>query len=163
MKQISSSGMCLSIDEETGGVAGMTVTIGGNREWTRQPGEVVVRDDLLRKTFTTVDIERVETPAEAGRLHIKKTFRGAPWKLEEIYSEEPDCIRWDAQVVLPEGDFRSMAISWEVPMPSIPYAWHVWTARHDMPKKLSKTASEEIEYAAEIGRASCRERVLLGV
>ena len=146
-KQIKAGGICMSIDEKTGGLAGMSVVLDGTKEWTRHPGEVVVRDDLLRRTYTTEDLEHVGMSAEAGRVHIKKTFRGAPWTLDEIYSQEPDCICWDAKVVLPKGDFRSIAIRWEVPMPKLPYSWQVWTARHDMPKDLCKTSSEELEYA----------------
>jgi hypothetical protein len=147
IKLIRAGGLCLPIDLTTGRVAGMSVVVGASKEWTHHAGEVIVRDDLLRRVFTTEDLEEIKASADARRLCLKKRFRGAPWRLEEVYSEEPDCIRWDAQLILPKGEFRSVAISWEVPMPANPYPWQVWTARHDMPKDLCKTANEEIEFA----------------
>ncbi|MDD5708334.1 MAG: hypothetical protein PHR35_20640 [Kiritimatiellae bacterium] len=156
MKHIRSGNIDLCVDEKTGSVSGIacqvsrvvgSVSGGGERQWMQRPGEVVIRDDLLRRTFRTEDIERVDVSDEAGRLRIAKSFVGAPWALEETYSAEPDCVRWDARLVLPKGDFRSVAISWEVPVPAIPYSWQVWSARQDMPKPLYWATSDEIEYA----------------
>lgn len=147
MHEISAGNLRISIDEKTGEIAGLAATVGGDRQWTRHPGEVVVRDDLLGKVFGTADVERAEVSTEPGRTSIRRSFRGAPWTLEEVYTEETDCIRWDARLALPDGGFRSAAIGWEIPMASAPYSWWAWTARHDMPKEVYKTASEEIEYA----------------
>jgi len=146
MHTIEAGNIGISIDDSTGGASGLSV-MAGKHTWTRHPGEVVVRDDLLRRSFGAADLANVKMSAAPGRLSIRKTFRGAPWTLEEVYTEEPDCVRWDAKLTLPEGEFRSAAISWEIPMAAAPYSWWAWTARHDMPKELYKTASEEIEYA----------------
>jgi hypothetical protein len=114
--------------------------------WSEHPGQVTVRDDLLRHTFDQRDVTKVWFDFEKDVLTVYKTFRGAPWLLTERYAVDGDAIHWQADVTLDEGDFRSCCISYAIPWPQLLYSTEFWTAKDGMPSAPNRFTGLKLEY-----------------
>lgn len=144
--RLKTKNMVLDIDRETGSLSGLTITVGKEFAWSAHAGDVTVRDDLLRKTFDRRDLAKVRFDVNAGALVIEKSFRGAPWLLKETYRPEDDVIGWDSEVILDAGDFRSCAVTYNIPWPQPLYPVSFWAARKDMPSAPHQFAEIALEY-----------------
>ncbi len=127
--RISAGNLIVEIDRKTGSLARLSVTTGGKFDWSAHPGDVTVRDDLLRRTFDRRDLQQLRFSEEAGALTIEKSFHGTPWVLRENYGVDDGAISWKAEVVLDSGDFRSCAVSYRIPWPQPMYPISFWAAR----------------------------------
>lgn len=114
--------------------------------WTPHAGSVTVRDDLMQKTFGSPDLKKVNFSLQGESLCIDKVFKGAPWLLQEKYSCDDGAIRWDAKLVLDAGDFRSCAISWNLPWPQPIFPVSFWAAKDGMPSAPHRFARISLEY-----------------
>ena len=145
--QLCGGNAILHLDRQTGTVIRLSILGGQIFEWTRQPGDVTVRDDLLRKTFDRRDLKQVDYDVKDNVLLIKKVFHGAPWLLTERYNVSEDSIHWQAEVRLDsKADFRSCAVSYDIPWPQPCYPLKLWTARQNMPSALHRFAKIAFEY-----------------
>jgi len=165
--RISYANVVMDIAGKTGSLASFVVKkpegIGGRREasavygavvgsggvetvWTAQAGNVTVRDDLIHKTFGSADLQKVDFALEDKGLRIDKVFKGAPWLLRERYACDNGAIRWDAELVLDAGDFRSCAISWNLPWPQPIFPVSFWAAKEGMPSAPHRFADISLEY-----------------
>ena len=81
---IRAGGVVLDVDEKSGCLSALTLRRGKEFEWTRHPGDVTVRDDLLRRTYDRRNLEHVQCEQKGDSLRIRKHFRGAPWVLHEV-------------------------------------------------------------------------------
>lgn len=90
--RIEGDAIVLELDRRTGCPSGLTIKHNKAYEWTRLPGDVTVRDDLLGRTFGCRDLSRVVGRLAGGVLRIEKTFKGAPWRLVEAYRVDRGCI-----------------------------------------------------------------------
>jgi len=143
---IRAGGVVLDVDEKSGCLSALTLRRGKEFEWTRHPGDVTVRDDLLRRTYDRRNLEHVQCEQKGDSLRIRKHFRGAPWVLHEVYTFEDDAIAWNAEVVLDKGDYRSCAISSHVPWPQPVFPISFWAARENMPSAPNRFAGLALEY-----------------
>jgi hypothetical protein len=137
----------LRIAKATGSLSALTIMHGKKFAWTHYPGDVTVRDDLLRKTFDTRDLKHVTFGRKDDVLSVRKRFRGAPWVLEESYSAGEESIHWQAKVILERGDFRSCAVSFAIPWPQPLYPMRFWAAKENMPSAPHRFAEISLEYA----------------
>ena len=145
--QLCSGSVLLHLDRQTGSLIRLSILGGQTFEWTRQPGDVTVRDDLLRKTFDHRDLKQVDYDVQEDVLLIKKAFHGAPWLLTERYHVSEDSIHWEAEVGLDsKADFRSCAVSYNIPWPQPCYPMKFWAARENMPSALHRFAKIAFEY-----------------
>ena len=145
--RLSGGGLELDIDSKTGALARLAVAGDNVYEWSRHPGDVTVRDDRLLKCFTRDDLQTVCFNRDGGVLEVEKTFRGAPWRLVETYRVEADAIRWEAEVRLDAGEFRSCAVSYRIPWPQPQdYGMKMWAAREHMPSAPHRFAEIALEY-----------------
>ncbi len=144
--QIVAGNLILDIDKKTGSLSGLCIDAQKQFNWTEHPGDVTVRDDLLRKTFDRRDLQRVEFSDEGGSLSIKKVFQGAPWLLEETYAFDGGAISWNAEVMLDSGEFRSCAVSYNIPWPQPLYPVSFWAAKDNMPSAPHRFAEIALEY-----------------
>jgi len=136
----------ISIDRETGCLAGLSIDRPEPYLWTPYAGDVTVRDDRLRRTFSRRDLEQVVFEPGDRRLVVRKHFHGAPWVLEEVYSMDDDALAWEATVTLDSGDFRSCAVAWHMPWPQPNYPVSFWAAREGMPSAPHRHAGIALEY-----------------
>jgi hypothetical protein len=136
----------LVLDEQTGCLARLTILRGKPYEWTPYPGDVTVRDDRLERTFGKAHLARVTFTPGADRLTIRKEFQGAPWVLEEVYRVAGDALAWEATVTLDAGEYRSCAVSWQVPWPQPNYPVAFWAAKDGMPSAPHRHAGIALEY-----------------
>ena len=143
---ISCSNLIINISKETGTLSSLIIKGDKHFTWTSHQGDVTVRDDLLRKTFDSRDLQEVGFLRKSDSLQIKKLFKGAPWILVENYSTEPDAIHWTAELFLENGDYRSSAISYNVPWPQPLYPVSFWAAKENMPSAPHRFAGISLEY-----------------
>ncbi len=144
--QLTGGGLVLDIDGRTGNLAGLLITREQDFLWTDHPGDVAVRDDLLRKTFDHHDLKLVTADLVGGCLTIRKVFKGAPWMLVETYQLQEDAIQWKAQVILDDGAYRSCAISYHLPWPQPLYPIDFWVAKEHMPSSPHRYSGLTLEY-----------------
>ena len=145
--RLSGGNVTLDLDRQTGCLTGLSILTGKNFEWTRQPGDVKVRDDLLRKTFDRRDLKQVDYDVREDVLLITKVFHGVPWLLKERYAVREDAIHWEAEVQLDSNaDFRSCSVSYDIPWPQPCYPVKFWAARENMPSALHRFAKIAFEY-----------------
>ncbi len=143
---ISAGNLELVINREHGCVCGATVINGDRKQWMSYEGDVTVRDELIGRTFGKAQLENISFDEKEYSLTIHKTFKGAPWKLTECYSLDSDSIAWKASVTLENGDYRTCAISWNLPWPQPVFPIKLWTANDKMPEDLCRFAGTAIEY-----------------
>ena len=144
--RISAGGMELSIGKADGCVNRIVNISGERKVWAAYCGDVTVRDDLLQRTFGRRDLKSVVFEANAERLVIHKQFQGAPWSLRETYSSADDAICWESALTLADGDYRSCAVSWNLPLPQPVFPVHFWAAKDGMPSQISRFAGLSLEY-----------------
>jgi len=82
---------------------------------------------------------------------MERTFRGAPWVLEETDGVDKGAIHREAQLVLETGEFSSCAITYRVPVPTPIYPLAVWAARDQMPTHVHSHHELVLEYAETNG------------
>jgi hypothetical protein len=111
------------------------------------PGVVTVRDDRLRHEFGRADLELVRGELRGAVLRLEKQFRGAPFTLCEEYTTERDCVRWEAELQLEGGEFRSCALTYRIPWPMPLYPMQFWAAREAMPSAVHRFGEIALEYA----------------
>jgi hypothetical protein len=143
---VSTENLTIGIDKEKGTLSSLVIKGGKHFTWTSHQGDVTVRDDLLRKTFDSRDLQEVSFLQEGDALQIRKIFKGAPWILVENYSAEQDVIHWTAELILEKGDFRSCAISYNIPWPQPLYPVSFWAAKENMPSAPHRFAGISLEY-----------------
>lgn len=114
--------------------------------WSSVPGQVSVRDDLLRHTFDQRDVEKVWFDFKQDVLTVNKTFRGAPWLLTERYAVDGDAVSWRAEVKLDSGDFRSCGVAYRIPWPQPLYPMSIWAAKDGMPSAPHRFTGLKLEY-----------------
>ena len=144
--RLCGGGLVLDIDRRTGSLGALSLVDGQGFQWSQHPGDVVVRDDLLRKTFDTRDLDQVQYEVAGESLVAKKIFRGVPWSLTERYHVGPDTLHWEAEVSLDAGDFRSCAVGYQIPWPQPLYPMKFWAARENMPSAPHRFAQICFEY-----------------
>lgn len=145
--RIRGGNMVLDLDRKTGCPVRMEVH-GGNRVvWLDELADIQIRDDRLRKTFDRRDIVDARFVHKGDGLAIQRRFRGAPWLLKESYILERGAIRWEAELVLANGAFRSCCISYKVPVPTPIFPLTVWCAREGMPTHVHSHHLLTMEYA----------------
>lgn len=144
--QISAGNLTLEIDKKTGCMSSLVITQGKQFTWSAHPGDVTVRDDLIRKTFDHRDLNRVDFTEGKDSLTIEKVFDGAPWLLRETYGFEEEAISWKSQVILDAGEFRSCAVSYNIPWPQPMYPISFWAAKDNMPTAPHMFAEIALEY-----------------
>ncbi|MBI4232610.1 hypothetical protein HY605_05230, partial [Candidatus Peregrinibacteria bacterium] len=145
--RITGGGLILNIDLKTGCLSNVLIQNDKEFLWTDCPGKVTVRDDLIRKTFDVCDLEHISFSQKDNTLTVTKSFKKAPWALRETYRVVRDAIRWEAELVLDSGDFRSCAISYHIPWPQSLRSVSFWTARENMPSMVYRFAEIRLEYA----------------
>ena len=142
--------LVIRIDGKTGCLTHVRINHGKGYDWAVHPGDVVVRDDLLRRTFDRRDLKSAAIEKKDDVLSIRKMFRGAPWRLEETYRCDPaGAIHWEAQVVLSSGEFRSCAVTYQIPWPASLddfFGTSFWAAKDGMPSAPHRFASLALEY-----------------
>ncbi|MBI3990932.1 MAG: hypothetical protein HY350_02165 [Candidatus Omnitrophica bacterium] len=144
--RITGGGLVLDIDLKTGCLSRAIIRNDKEFIWTDCPGKVTVRDDLIRKTFDTRDLEHVSFSQKDSVLTVTKSFKKAPWVLREMYRVSEGIIHWETEVVLDSGDFRSCAVSYHIPWPQSLYSVSFWTARENMPSMVYRFAEIRLEY-----------------
>ncbi len=144
--KIAAENLELVVNREHGCVCRATVLNDGRKEWMAYEGDVTVRDDFLGRTFGRAQLESVIFEEKGCSLEITKTFAGAPWSLRECYSTAGDAIAWNASVTMESGEYRSCAISWNLPTPWPVFPVKLWTATDRMPEELCRFAGTAIEY-----------------
>lgn len=136
----------LTLDKANGCYRKIDICRETQKTWSEYAGDVTVRDDLLRKTFTRDDLESVKFEAEETSLIIRKTFHGAPWILTEIYHADGDALCWESSLHMESGEYRSCAISWNLPQPQPVFSVEYWTAKENMPTAPYRHAGLTLEY-----------------
>ena len=145
--RLTTETMSLDVNSKTGCPGNLNVMINGEHCWTDCFGDVEVRDDVRKYAFTHTDLASVTgSVVDETTLVLLKTYRDADWSLEEKYSCENETVNWSARLVMNEGEFRSVAITWQIPWPKHIYPFNVWAAKHNMPEGIYQTASEWLEY-----------------
>lgn len=144
--RIRASGVELDICRQDGCPERLAILRETSRVWTNERGDVVVRDDLLQRSFGRRDLAAVEYVESALALKVCKRFHGAPWVLEETYRCGDEVLLWEAQLRLETGEFRSCAISWNLPWPQPSYPVSFWAARENMPSAPHRYAEVALEY-----------------
>lgn len=134
------------MDKRTGTLSELNIVTDKQFVWSAHPGDVIIRDDLLRKTFDRRDLQKVSFSEENNELTIEKTFHGAPWLLRETYGVEDGAVSWKSKLILDEGDFRSCAISYAIPWPQPMYPISFWAAKDKMPSAPHMFAEIALEY-----------------
>ncbi|MDD5705904.1 MAG: hypothetical protein PHR35_08260 [Kiritimatiellae bacterium] len=143
---IRGGGLVVELNRRTGCLAKLTIGNGKGFEWTHHGGDVTVRDDRLKRTLGREDLEQVRCAVRENALCVEKHFKGAPWRLEETYRADRDAIRWEAQVTLARGDFRSCEVSYRIAWPQPLYPMQFWAAREGMPSAPHRFANIALEY-----------------
>ncbi len=143
---LKTENLVLHVRKDTGSLSSLSITVGKEFVWTAHDGDVTIRDDLLRKTFDRRDLASVRSEEDTNTLSIEKSFRGSPWLLRETYSVEADAIRWESEVILDAGEFRSCAVTYHVPWPQPLYPVSFWAASRDMPSAPHQFAEVALEY-----------------
>ena len=136
----------LCIDRKDGCVRELAVTVSGRKIWMAYPGDVTVRDDFLKRTFGREQLRQIEFEPADNQLTIRKSFTGAPWRLEEIYRIDGDSLSWEASVRLDSGEYRSCAIAWNLPWPQPVFPVSFWAAKDGMPSAPHRFAGLSLEY-----------------
>ncbi|MDD5704327.1 MAG: hypothetical protein PHR35_00260 [Kiritimatiellae bacterium] len=144
--KIRGAEIVLDIDRRTGCLASLTIARGQEHVWSRFPGDVVVRDDVLERSFGRAHLQRVTAGLAGGVLTVEKSFRGAPWRLIETYRVDDGYIAWKARIELARGPFRSCAISYRIPWPQPLYPVAMWAARDNMPSAPHRFGAIALEY-----------------
>jgi len=144
--RIRGGALVMEILKDTGSVSSLVIDGAKPFDWTRWPGDVTVRDDLLRHEFDRRDLARARCEQRGGALFIEKSFTGAPWRLREEYTLDHGAIAWKAEVDLPSGDFRSCAVNFRLPWPQPLHSMKFWAARTDMPSAPHRFAEIALEY-----------------
>lgn len=144
--RIRAGGLELDIDRKTGCLSRLVIRRDKEHVWTQHAGDVTVRDDRLERTFGQRHLEKVDFAEKGGTLTIRKTFRGAPWVLEETYRNDGDALTWDAVLTLDSGEYRSCEISYHIPWPQPLYPMSFWAARENMPSAPHRFAEIALEY-----------------
>lgn len=145
--RITGGNMILDLDRGTGCPVRMEVQGGNQVVWLDEQADILIRDDLLRKTFDCRDIVDAHFAQQDEILSLERRFSGAPWVLRESYRVEKGAIRWEAEVVLDEGEFRSCCITYQIPLPTPIYPLTVWCAREGMPTHVHSHHLLTMEYA----------------
>jgi len=144
--RLTGGNLVLELDSDSGCLRSLEVVSGKPFMWSAFSGNVTVRDDLLRREFDRRDMENIRIRQENDTLIVESHCKYAPWMLEEIYKLEKDAIRWDAKLILDAGDFRSCAITYNLPWPQPLYPMKFWAARDDMPSAPHRFAEIALEY-----------------
>ncbi len=143
---VSGGGLELSIAKEDGCIREIVNICGERKTWSAYPGDATVRDDLLKRTFGRGDLKNIHFQSASERLVIRKRFHGAPWVLEETYDTAKEAIRWSAAVILGKGDYRSCAVSLELPWPQPVFRVNFWAPKEGMPSQVCRFAGLALEY-----------------
>ena len=144
--RIRVGGLDLNIDRNTGCLSRLLVVRDREHVWTEHAGDVTVRDDRLERTFGARHLDRVEFEEKGRTLTIRKTFHGAPWRLEETYCAQDDALAWEAAVTLDAGEYRSCAVACHIPWPQPLYPVSFWAAKDGMPSAPHRHAGVALEY-----------------
>ena len=145
--RIRGGNLALDLDRETGGIVRLETSKSRKEVWFEEPAALQIRDDRVRKTFDRRDVADVRFTRRGERLTVQRTFRGAPWVLKEPYQTEKGAVRWDAELVLERGLFRSCAITLRTPLPAPIFPLTVWSARDQMPTHVHSHHELVMEYA----------------
>ncbi|MCL5674348.1 MAG: hypothetical protein M1501_01215 [Candidatus Omnitrophica bacterium] len=144
---VNGGNLSLLLDKKTGSFCGLTVFANKEFVWTKDSGEVLICDDLVKKNYGRNDIEKVTTTfVSRNTLCLEKHFKNAQWYLVEEYTAEQDMISWNAQVVLKNRDFRSCSIKYLIPWAQPLYNMSFWSAREGMPSSPHRFAKISLEY-----------------
>ncbi len=144
--RLKNGNMTLDISRMTGCLSALTVNAAKVFEWTRHEGDVVVRDDRMERSFGHKHLRKVNVESKGDELRIEKIFKDAPWRLLETYHVEDDTVRWEAQLVLEKGEYRSCEISYHIPWPQPLYPMLFWAPREGMPSAPHRFAEISLEY-----------------
>lgn len=144
--RLRAGGLELTVDRKTGCLSRLVVLRDKEIVWTEHAGDVTVRDDRLEKTFGARHLDQVRFEEKQNALTIRKTFRGAPWLLEESYRLEADALAWEARVTLDTGEDRSCEIRFALPWPQPLYPMNWWAATERMPSAPHRFAGVSLEY-----------------
>ena len=145
--RLKGENLSLDLDRQTGCLVRLEVRRDRKEVWLDEPADLQIRDDRLRKTFDRRDVKEARFSRRGGKITVQRTFRGAPWVLKESYQVEKGAIRWDAELELEEGDFRSCALTLRVPVPTPIFPLAVWSARDQMPTHVHSHHELVMEYA----------------
>ncbi|NMA20230.1 MAG: hypothetical protein GX927_06595 [Lentisphaerae bacterium] len=144
--RIQGSGLELEISRADGCVAQLSVLRDQAKVWTPDAGDVTVRDDRMQRCFGKKDLAHVDFSTSDKELRIRKSFHGAPWTLEERYCCDGALLTWSAELSMESGEYRSCAISWNLPWPQPSYPISFWAARENMPSAPHRFAELALEY-----------------
>ena len=144
--RIRAGGLELNVDRKTGCLSRLVLVRDREHVWTEHTGDVTVRDDRLERTFGARHLAEVVFAEKDGTLTVRKTFHGAPWRLEETYGARDDVLTWEAAITLDEGEYRSCAVAFHVPWPQPLYPMSFWAAKEGMPSAPHRHAGVTLEY-----------------
>ena len=133
----------LTLSKKDGCFRKIDVCLDEQKTWSSYDGDVTVRDELLRKTFTHEDLASIDFAAADTSLTIRKTFRGAPWTLTERYHADGDALCWESSLHMESGEYRTCAISWNLPQPQPVFPVEYWTAKENMPTSTDGNRASE--------------------
>lgn len=136
----------LTLSKKDGCFRKIDVCLDEQKTWSSYDGDVTVRDELLRKTFTRDDLASIDFVAADTALTIRKTFRGAPWTLTERYHADGDALCWESSLHMESGEYRTCAVSWNLPQPQPVFPVEYWTAKENMPTGPYRHAGLTLEY-----------------
>ncbi|MFH0796336.1 MAG: hypothetical protein V2A65_04680 [Candidatus Omnitrophota bacterium] len=144
--RIRAGGLILDLDAKTGSLSNLRIGNGKGFLWAAFPGKVTVRDDLLGKTFGGGQLKQVLFSRRSAGLEVTKVFEGAPWILKESYLIEEEALRWEAEVFMESGEFRSCALGYHLPWPQPLWPLSFWAARENMPSAPHQFFGSRLEY-----------------
>lgn len=142
-------GLSLGFDKKAGMLHGVHIQGDSPFLWTDGLCRVRIRDDMLRKTFDERDVAAVTYECTNANLVVRKQYNGAPWECIEHFQFSPDEVRWDSQIVMPKGEFRSCAISFAIPWPKDPKSlgrMKLWAPKCGMPIDMNRLPNTFLEH-----------------
>ena len=144
--RLTGGNLVVEIDRASGCLHTLDVASNTSFTWSAFPGNILVRDDLLRRTFDRCDAADVRVYRHGPALIVESRYDHAPWCLKEIYQPDKETLRWDAELSLDRGAFRSCSLTYSLPWPRPVYPVKFWAAREAMPSAPHRFAEIALEY-----------------